>query len=48
MNLENILETTAKHIIEKYNYAHKENIYQLTLCCELSSEGYKEQREVFK
>ena len=26
MNLENIRETIVKHIIEKINYGHKENI----------------------
>ena len=47
MNLENVLENIVNHIIEKLNYGYKENIYQLALCYELESKGYKVQREVF-
>ena len=48
MNLENLLETIVKHIIEKLNYGHKENINQLALCYELESKAYEVQREVVK
>ena len=48
MNLENVLENIVKHIIEKLNYGYKENIYQLALCYELESKGYKIQIEVVK
>ena len=39
MNLENDLQTTVKHIIEKLNYEYRESIYQLALCYELASAG---------
>ena len=48
MQIEDDLETTVKHIIGKLNYGYKENIYQLALCYELESKGYKVQREVAK
>ena len=48
MQIENNLETTVKHIFEKLKHGYKENIYQLALCYELESKGYKVQREVVK
>ena len=46
--MENDLKNLIEHIIEKINYGHKENIYQLALCYKLESKGNKVKREVVK
>ena len=46
--MKKIFNETIKKIIEYLNYGYKENIYQLALCHELESNGYKIQREVVK